>query len=290
MVKIAIAGGSGSLYPQRHSTCFADESTCLPRTAVDVAQEVIDVLVATKRHEILLLSRKDAPDGWTVPGVQWVRTSYEDAQELASILQGVHTVLSFIVVHSDIGNTSQSNLIDASIEAGVKRFAPSEWASSSFEYMDWYAGKAEIREYLRKLNEDEKVLEYSLFQPGLFANYLTYPYKSANHVVPIETPIDFNSCRALVVDGAEDARITLTTVQDLAQVVARAVEYDGEWPMIGGVRGTELTVGQLLALGGKIRGSYSPLYSSFGGGREHTPRADLDRFRQELRCGQAQSF
>ncbi|GJN70269.1 hypothetical protein PLIIFM63780_003142 [Purpureocillium lilacinum] len=230
MVKIAIAGGSGN-----------------------VAQEIIDVL-ATKKHEILLLSRNDAPAGWSVSGVRWVRTAYEDTQDLAEILQGVHTVLSFIVVHSDVGNVSQRNLIDAAVQAGVKRFAPSEWASSSFDYMDWYAGKAEIREYLKQLNKDKKIIEYSLFQPGLFVNYFTYPYKSANHVVPIETPIDFNNSRALAIDGAEESRLTLTTVQDLAQVVARAVEYGGEWPIIGGVQGTEITVGQLIALGGKIRG------------------------------------
>ncbi|KAJ6442815.1 GTP-binding protein ypt4 [Purpureocillium lavendulum] len=241
MVKIAIAGGSGN-----------------------VAQEIIDVLVATKKHDILLLSRQDAPTEGTAPGVRWIRTKYEDTQELAAVLQGVHTVLSFIVVHSDIGNVSQRNLIDAAIQAGVKRFAPSEWASSSFEHMDWYAGKAEIRKYLEHLNKHEKVLEYSLFQPGIFTNYFTHPHKSASHVVPIETPIDFQRHRALVVDGADNARLTLTTVQDLAQVVALAVEYTGEWPVIGGIRGTELTVKQLIAIGEKIRGlflAYTPVFS-----------------------------
>jgi hypothetical protein len=41
----------------------------------------------------------------------------------------VHTVLSFIHVQSDPGNINQKNLIKAAIEAGVKRFAPSEWAT-----------------------------------------------------------------------------------------------------------------------------------------------------------------
>lgn len=36
-------------------------------------------------------------------------------------------MLSFIVAHLDPGNASQKNLITASIKAGVKRFAPSEW-------------------------------------------------------------------------------------------------------------------------------------------------------------------
>ena len=44
------------------------------------------------------------------------------------ILQGVHTVLSFIATQEDPESTFQRNLIDGAVQAGVKRFAPSEWA------------------------------------------------------------------------------------------------------------------------------------------------------------------
>jgi len=40
----------------------------------------------------------------------------------------VHTVLSFADARHDEGGKSQKTLIDASIAAGVKRFAPAEWA------------------------------------------------------------------------------------------------------------------------------------------------------------------
>jgi len=36
-------------------------------------------------------------------------------------------VLSFLQLSTDGGHQAQKNLIDASIAAGVKRFAPSEW-------------------------------------------------------------------------------------------------------------------------------------------------------------------
>jgi NmrA-like family len=61
--------------------------------------------------------------------VTWVKTSYQGLKELTEILKDVHTVLSFVVTQSDPGNVSQKNLIDAAIRAGVKRFAPSEWAT-----------------------------------------------------------------------------------------------------------------------------------------------------------------
>lgn len=58
-------------------------------------------------------------------GIQTRKVNYFDKTELAGELKDVHTVLSF--VSSDPENTAQVNLIDACIEAGVKRFAPSEW-------------------------------------------------------------------------------------------------------------------------------------------------------------------
>jgi len=94
----------------------------------------------------------------------------------------------------------------------------------------------------------------------LFTNYFAYPYESAKHFRPFETQIDFNNRRALTLDGGDDDRITLTTAQDLANVVARAVEYKGEWPVVGGIKGTELSIGQLIALGEKVRGTFPLCY------------------------------
>ncbi|OOF98858.1 hypothetical protein ASPCADRAFT_162634 [Aspergillus carbonarius ITEM 5010] len=231
MVKIAIAGGSGN-----------------------VAAEVIDVLVAAKKHEILILSRKDAPAGETTPGLAWVKADYNDPAQLAQILRGVHTVLSFVTTQDDPTSAVQKNLIDAAIQAGVKRFAPSEWASSGLEHLSWYAYKGETRRYLEELNKDKKVLEYTLFQPGLFVNYLTHPYQSSRHVHSIETPFDFAKRRAILLDGSDNNRLVFTAVQDVANVVARAIDFEGEWPVVGGIQGTNVSIAQLIALGEKLRG------------------------------------
>lgn len=54
---------------------------------------------------------------------------YNDAADLVEALQGIHTVLSFVNQPAlvDIKDNTQIKLIDASIVAGVKRFAPSEY-------------------------------------------------------------------------------------------------------------------------------------------------------------------
>ncbi|KAF2676036.1 NAD(P)-binding protein [Lentithecium fluviatile CBS 122367] len=234
MVKIAIAGASGN-----------------------VAQELLDVLIASQNHNVVLLSRKVGPVSNRATGTEWIQADYNDPDKLAQALQGVHTLLCFITPQSDPGNVAQKNLIDAAVKAGVKHYAPSEWASSSFEHMPWYAGKAEIRKYLSEINKHGKVLEYCLFQAGMFVDYLASPYKTSKHIHPFQTQFDFNNRRAIVLDGSDDARISFITAKDFCAVVAKAIEYEGQWPVVGGIRGDELMVGQLVTLGEKIRGKFS---------------------------------
>jgi len=227
MVKIAIAGGSGR-----------------------IASGVIKVLVDAK-HEILILTRKDPASTKNIPGVKWVQTDYQNKEQLVRILSGVNTVLSF--VSSGIGeddDPTQKLLIDASIEAGVKRFAPSEWSSQSIEALPWYKAKVEVRKYLEEKNKEKKVIEYTLFQPGMITELLV-PYDAEFQQ---ELFIDFPNRRAILLEG-DESQFTLTNMSDVAKVVARAIEYDGEWPVDGGIKGSSnVSETQLLKIGKKARG------------------------------------
>ena len=98
-----------------------------------------------------------------------------------------------------------------------------------------------------------QILEYTLFQPGLFLDYLASPYKTSKYVTPLDTFIDFQNRRAIVVEGYEDAFMSLTTVQDIAGVVAGAIEVD-EWPEVGGIRGNRATISNIIEIGEKLRG------------------------------------
>ena len=97
--------------------------SCLEKYDRRILPEKLCLDLHTDIHE------QDVPAEEARPGVTWVKTSYQDANELTEILKGAHTVFSFVVTQSDPGNVAQRNLIDASIRAGVKRFAPSEWAT-----------------------------------------------------------------------------------------------------------------------------------------------------------------
>jgi hypothetical protein len=94
----------------------------------------------------------------------------------------------------------------------------------------------------------------------MFMDYFVSPYKSSKHIHPFQTQIDFNNRRAIVLEGSENARISLISSQDFCAVVAAAIEYHGEWPVIGGIRGNELTIGELLAIGERIRMYPAPCF------------------------------
>ncbi|KAH7418612.1 hypothetical protein BKA64DRAFT_739035 [Cadophora sp. MPI-SDFR-AT-0126] len=231
MVKIAVAGGSGEL-----------------------AREAIDALLATKKHEILVISR--SPPVEPNAELQFCSVDYQDKDRLIDVLQGTHTVLSFINQSVDHENASQKALIDASIAAGVKRFAPSEYGCIGKEDLPFWAGKIDVQRYLEHVNKNEKVLEYTLFQPGMFLDYLASPHKTAKYVTPLDTFFDFQNRRAIVVEGHEDAFMCFTTVADIAKVVAEAVDL-AEWPKVGGIRGNRVSISHVLEIAQRIRGPFT---------------------------------
>jgi uncharacterized protein YbjT (DUF2867 family) len=80
------------------------------------------------KRKLLLTSIKDV-SSIAIEGINAVQVDYTDKESLIQHLRGVNTVLSFIMDGPDLESSVQKTLIDASIEAGVKRFAPNEWST-----------------------------------------------------------------------------------------------------------------------------------------------------------------
>ncbi|KAL9616941.1 MAG: hypothetical protein Q9160_008211 [Pyrenula sp. 1 TL-2023] len=241
--------------------------------AVDVAPHILDALIDRNRHKIIILSRKvskgasiaqsvlssspivskpqSAP---LAPGITQYRcVDYCNLQQLTGALTTVDVVLSFILPFADKGNTAQKTLIDACIQAGVRRFAPSEWAVASSSSNPYYQMRDDVRKYLEEVNSPTQRLEYTCFQPGLFLDYFTYPMQSAKHLKITQHYIDFYTRQAILV-GNGDQPVTFTLIDDLAEVVAEAVDYQGTWPAAGGVAGWQTTSAELARLGAQLRG------------------------------------
>ena len=120
--------------------------------------------------------------------------------------------------------------------------------------MPWYASKVEIANYLKDVNKDMKVLEYCRFQPGGWLDYVSHPHALSKHVAPTSFLFNYVAGTAIAVEGHLDEEVTYTSTPDIARVVARAVEYESEWPTIGGISGDRATTRNFIELGEKITG------------------------------------
>ncbi|KAF4435176.1 hypothetical protein FACUT_7364 [Fusarium acutatum] len=230
--RVAVVGGSGNL-----------------------GREVIDEILARGSYEVVILSR-GAQAADLPKGVAWRQVDYDDKSALVDAMKGVDTVLSFLAMFDQNEALElHKKLIDAAIEAGVRRFAPSEWASASNSGVAHYQYKDEVRKYLEEVNSNQQKIEYCLFQPGMFTDYFGHPKATTKHFNTFYMFADFQNRRAIVPEDV-DAPITLTTLQDMCRLVAQALEYDGVWPTVGGMQGTAFTVSELIALGEKLRGPF----------------------------------
>ncbi|KAJ3539921.1 hypothetical protein NM208_g5288 [Fusarium decemcellulare] len=200
----------------------------------EVSREIIKAVLVEGHHDITVLSRKDAPLDLP-PGLSWAKIDYQDKRQLVDTLKGVHTVLSFIVVQQDPGSVSQINLIDACVAAGVTRYFVNNFPM--------YEGKLQV-------------LEYCLFVPGVFMNYLAPLKKIGADIAFVQLFVDFENCRAVVPEDPEghDSTVSFTTIQGVARVVTKALDYEGEWPVRGGISASKTSISDLLQLGEMIRG------------------------------------
>jgi hypothetical protein len=101
---------------------------------------------------------------------------------------------------------------------------------------------------------DPQVIEYCRFQPGIFLDYAAHPYTEAKYLSTFPLLVDIEERHANLLEAGVDDLMSATSVEDIAHVVALAVEYEGEWPTIGGIRGSSLTLTQLLRIGESIQG------------------------------------
>ncbi|KIX01185.1 uncharacterized protein Z518_08910 [Rhinocladiella mackenziei CBS 650.93] len=230
-----------------------------------VGREISDALLQRGKSRLTVFTRKLPSEALTPRNVDEDRSSstyrvvkvdYSDVNELASHLQNVDVVLSFVL---DYDNKVQKNLIDACMIAKVKRFAPSEWVWANYSGIELFKYKDDARSYLEQINAQGKVLEYCLFQPGMFMNYLSFPKKSASHLHLSPIPIDVQNYKAITLEG-ENPHVVFTTVQDLARVVALAVEHTLPWPTVGQICGTRTTVKDLISLAEQIRGTHFEIH------------------------------
>ena len=221
MVKVALAGATGGL-----------------------GATILSAILDTRKHEVIVLSRSPNPS-LTAKGVEVRPVSYTDHASLTTALRDVHTVLSTIGSSSqNETRESQLAIIAAAKEAGVKRFAPSEYAIRDYKDWDFYAGKIPVLEATKASG-----MEYTQFTCGLFMNYLgTGTPKGETEMLSGLRPWNFvidNKAGTADLPGDGNSKLTFTRLQDVGKFVAAALDLD-RWEDEMGMVGSTMSYNEVI--------------------------------------------
>ena len=216
------------------------------------------------KHKIVLLSRSGQPE-LVAKGVDVRPVDYTNHPQLVKALDGVHTLLSVIGGSMDAMLNAQLALIEAAKEAGVMRFAPSEYAGSGYAGIDLYQGKAKVWEATQMSG-----LEYTRFTCGIFTSILaTGTPKPVTEVGKLEgaktgeeealaglRPWNFViNMRAGTADlpGDGSQPVVFTDMRDVARLTFAALDL-ATWPKELGMRGDIKPFAQVVEIVERVQG------------------------------------
>ncbi|KAF2275223.1 NmrA-like family protein-like protein [Westerdykella ornata] len=233
MVKVAVAGGTGN-----------------------VATELLREPIASGKHDITILTRKDPPTGNPIGGVSYKKVDYSSVESLTEELRGYDVCLSFLIIMDEAGFQAQKNLIDACVAAGVKKFAPTEWGIKTNSGIRAYAPKDRTAAYLSSLNTPTPKLNYCLFHPSIWMDYFAHPYPLSPNLITWPFFIDPHTRHAILFDDEahNTAPLVVTAISDVSYILALALDDASPWPSEGGIRGARTSIAELFALAQRIRG------------------------------------
>lgn len=159
----------------------------------------------------------------------------------------------------------QRNLLAASVRAGVKRFAPSEFAAgvNAAKTIDGLRPTLEVMDLCRKAQKKHPGLEIAGFHVGLFMNYLGFGApnneEEAVHGIAFEWPViwDMKNMKAkipLSPDG-NIPRLSLTEIGDVGRFTAAACLLPtGAWKEEFNFAGETIRMDEVVKIIEKVRG------------------------------------
>lgn len=247
MVNVAIAGGSS-------------------RT---LGQSIVKGILDAGRHTPIILSRPSGSSPATsatttaVNGhnVEVRHANYHDHATLRIALRDIHTVISVVLVPDpEEWTTSQVNLLNAAKDAGVKRFAPSEWAFGSPSHVKAAIDAPKIEVWNAV---ETSGLEATRFVCGGFMNYLGIgcpgPKEKQEEALAgfREGPYLFGVKDGwaeipLKSDGSYP-RLTMTEIGDVGRFVAAALDLE-KWESEMSIAGDVLGFGDVVRLAEQVTG------------------------------------
>jgi hypothetical protein len=252
--RIAVAGGTGG-----------------------IGHHVVDGLLEVKDKyslHIIVLSRSAHPDiSFAGSSAPVISVDYNDIPALEKILNEhqIDTVLSTLWSWDPkLFAAAQGSLITAALNVPtVHRFSPSEYGGDSEAIADdipFARPKVETLERLRKIKASRDKFEYTLFNTGLFMNYLGTGYskpdgeKALGYLAPYPFIFDFKNRKADV-PGDGTRRMVYTAAEDVGKFVAATTQLD-KWEENSDMKSDWPTFNEIIAIAEELIGKLDVKYNT----------------------------
>ncbi|KAL9115634.1 MAG: hypothetical protein Q9227_000002 [Pyrenula ochraceoflavens] len=239
-------------------------------TSAGLGRSIVTALHSNSSFTPVVLSRASSktPKWLGSLNIEVRKVDYSSSDSLFPALQGVHILIVTLLASDNTWCSSQLNLLDAALRAGVKRFAPAEFgvgpkASAS---VDILKAQAPVVEACRKATAEHAGFEFARFSVGIFMNYLGYG--AVDEEVALagkgndgEFVWNVKEMKAEIplIEGKENERsvprITMTELGDVGRFVAAACELPlGEWKEDMFCVGDTLRLDEVVEIVERMRG------------------------------------
>jgi hypothetical protein len=175
-------------------------------------------------------------------GLQVYPVDYTEATTLSSILKDAHCVVSALTGLRDVVINTQTQLLDAAVSAGVKRFIPSDYSLDFTNFNDGENRNLDLRREFHKYLDAQPIAPTSIFN-GAFMDMLTD-----------EFPMIAFGKKRITYWGDARHELGFTTMDDTANFTAY-VALDDCTPRYLRIAGHNISPKELKKVMGVISGS-----------------------------------
>ncbi|KAM0438716.1 hypothetical protein ACHAPT_001473 [Fusarium lateritium] len=194
----------------------AIKNVVLAGASGDLGSHVFKKSVASGKFNITVFKRAGSESSFP-EGTNVVEVDYESIESLTAALKGQDAVVSTLTT---LAAATQSNLIDAAVAAGVKRFIPSEFGSNlhipSVRALPLYGAKVAIQDKLIALAKEDKI-SYTFVYNSVFLDWgLAHNFF-----------LDFSKAEITLIDGG-DAEFSTTTLDSVGEATVGVLNHPDE--------------------------------------------------------------
>ncbi|EHK42611.1 uncharacterized protein TrAtP1_002367 [Trichoderma atroviride] len=166
-----------------------------------------------KGFEVTLFTRSESSVKDLPSGVHVAEVDYSSISSLTDAMKGKDVVICTI---TSTAIPEQKVIIDAAIQAGVKRFIPADFGAlstiPSAKDLPIHISVAQIRQYLAEKAEDGQI-EYTVFSNGLFLELIfSFPFV-----------FDYANRKVDLIDNGENP-FSVTTVASIGKAVSNMLK------------------------------------------------------------------